>query len=60
MTLVMSARMGLFHAVKHEDGSHPTSVIISSIVFGAIAIILDIDGTQIRIDRGKSNGQKHN
>ena len=59
MTIVISARKRLYHALEHCDRSVPASVIISPIVFGAIAIILDIDGTQTRIDRGKSNGQTH-
>jgi hypothetical protein len=49
----------VYHALEHHDKSDPASVIISSIVVGVIAIILDIDGTQTRIDRGNSNGQKH-
>ena len=59
MALVISARKRLYHALEHYDRSDPASVIISSIVVGVIAIILDIDGTQTPIDRGNSNGQKH-
>ena len=59
MTVVISARKRFYHALENYDRSDLASVIISSIVVGVIAIILDIDGTQTRIDRGKSNGQKH-
>ena len=40
MTLVMSARKRLFHALEHYDKSDPASVIISSIVVVVIAINL--------------------
>ncbi len=59
MTIITSARKRLCHALEHYHRSDPASVIISSVVVGVIAIILDIDGTQKRIDRGNSNGQKH-
>ena len=59
MALVISAQKRLYHVLEHYDGSDLACVIISSFVFGVIAIILDIDSTQTRIDRGKSNGQKH-
>ena len=40
MTLVISARKRLYHALEHYDRSDPASVIISSIVVGVIAINL--------------------
>ena len=40
MTLVMSARRRLFHALENYDKSDPASVIISSIVVVVIAINL--------------------
>ena len=59
MAIVTIARKRFYHALENYDRGDPASVIISSIVVGVIAIILDIDGSQTRIDRGNSNGQKH-